>query len=320
MNTGHIQNLRYKLQKRVRRLRSTDFSFFHYVLQQFWNFITEHQIFMGIIQDLIQRFPEAINDAEDIMRGINSHVSSVEFKQAAISYHVIKYCVKASNDTVERQCLLPFNKIGNAQENIEYFYLLFIEPLYEYIDEQLDEQRAIIEFLRRYKHKCEWFQRKNLFDLWNKGTGRGEKLLCLHLYEYLHDQGLDFTIEPSSASGEADIVSSQTGEHPLIADAKIFNPERGKSYICRGFNQIYQYTLDFNENFGYLIIFKTCPEDLKLALPNQEFSIPFVTHNNKTIFILTIDIYPHPLPASKRGPLESIEITADDLISYSPEI
>jgi len=135
------------------------------------------------------------------------------------------------------------------------------------------------------------------------------------LYEWLHDQGLDFVIEPRSVSGEADLVAAQKSDDPLIADAKIFDASgRGKAYIAKGFNQLYLYTCDFNEPFGYLVIYKTCAQDLRLALETQAGRVPFVTHNNKTIFLMVIDIHPHEMSASKRGPLEAIEITETDLI------
>jgi hypothetical protein len=108
----------------------------------------------------------------------------------------------------------------------------------------------------------------------------------MHLYEHLHDQGLEFSIEPASASGEADLVSAQNSDDPLIADAKIFdtNKSKGKGYLVKAFQQIYRYTVDYTKPFGYLIIFKTCEEDLRLALTNSEQLTPSVTYNNKTIF------------------------------------
>jgi hypothetical protein len=42
--------------------------------------------------------------------------------------------------------------------------------------------------------------------------------------------------------------------------------------------------------------------------------MPFIVHNNKTIFIFTIDISPYKKSASKRGPLKAVEITEADLI------
>ena len=61
------------------------------------------------------------------------------------------------------------------------------------------------------------------------------------------------------------MVSLQQSNDPLIADAKIFNPEAGKSksYILRGFHQLYQYTCDYNQSIGYLVIFNTSQTPLR---------------------------------------------------------
>ncbi|MDZ7779532.1 MAG: hypothetical protein U5R14_06265 [Gemmatimonadota bacterium] len=125
---------------------------------------------------------------------------------------------------------------------------LSTEPLYEYIDEKLDTGRAVLGLLLRYKHRCEWFSRSRLFETWQSAEKRGEKVLALDMYQYLFDQGLDFAIEPASASGEADLVEAQTGEERLIADAKIFDPDSGKDvpYLARGVNQLYIYSQDYN--------------------------------------------------------------------------
>jgi hypothetical protein len=272
-------------------------------------------IFNGILEDLVRREPTAEQFADKLLLEQVLHTFPEDDTQAAFCYFVIKKCAESDDDDIEIQSLANFSNLEGDQAISNYFNW-FITPLYEYLNEHLVEQNTMLNLLRRYKHKCEWFQRYYLYELWSRNTERGEKLLSFHLYEYLHDQGLDFTIEPYSASGEADLVSSQSGDEPLIADAKIFNPDKskGKSYIVRGFHQIYQYTLDFNEPFGYLIIFKTCEKDLKFALANAAQSTPFVTHNNKTIYLLTIDIYPHAEPASRRGPLETEEITENELI------
>jgi len=49
MYVGHIQNLRYKLDKRVKRLKSTDWHAFHFSLKQFWGFLKSYPIFVGIL-------------------------------------------------------------------------------------------------------------------------------------------------------------------------------------------------------------------------------------------------------------------------------
>lgn len=266
---------------------------------------------MGILEDLERQCPSIEEEARQIVSLRKAPRFSTEIEAAAASYFVVKQCVESEVKGIE-------TKIGDnyiSGQGIAYFRMVFLEPLYDYLDEQLDDQRLILALLKRYKHKCEWFQREQLFDGWNKNKRDGEKRLALHLYEFLYDQGLDFAIEPWSISGRADLVAAQTSDDPLIADAKIWASGTSKTYIAKGFKQIYTYTVDFDEPFGYLIVFNVSGQDLRFTLSRSEQRTPFVVHNNKTIFILTIDISPYDKSASKRSTLKPKEIVEDFLIS-----
>jgi hypothetical protein len=170
--------------------------------------------------------------------------------------------------------------------------------------------------LKKYKHHCEWFRRAKLLAGCLAETRKGEESLAYDLYEYLHHQGIQFHIEPQSESGRIDLISAQSGKDRLVADAKIFNPDTGHglAYIVKGFRQIYDYTKDYNESFGFLVIFKTCTEDLSIATPHHESAVPFITHNNKTIFLIVIDIADYGVSASKRGKLKTHEITPEQFV------
>ncbi|MFM2060918.1 MAG: hypothetical protein RLZZ507_588 [Cyanobacteriota bacterium] len=181
---------------------------------------------------------------------------------------------------------------------------------------------AILSLLLRYKHRSEWFYQDKLYDLATdkENTRKAEKLLALDLYSYLHDQGLDFSIEPSSHRGKIDLIAAQGSDDPLLADTKIFDAKsRGKDYIRKGFRQIYTYTNDYNEPFGYLIIYKITDKDLKFSLATPSRNIPVIIYNHKTIFLITIDIYPHSEPVSHRKPLKAISITEQELIQTAEE-
>lgn len=322
MDKEYIQNLRYKLQKRVRRVNSSEWQVFHYVLKQFWGFLNDQPLLVGIMQELESKTPSVAEDVEKIMGSSREAiVFDSEEENAVACYLVIKKCVAADNAHTEINIAHGYSNERKHNEVLEAFKDIFVEPFYDYLDENLDDSGFILALLRKYKHKCEWFQRTDLYRKWDENTQKGEKLLALHLYEYLHDQGIDFSIEPTSASGEVDLVSAQTTEEPLIADAKIFNPEKSKGtdYIAKGFRQIYTYTLDFNEPTGYLVIFKTCEKDLKLPFSQQAQMTPFVQHNNKTIFFVIIDIFPYEKSASKRGKLEYVELTEDSLWTEANE-
>jgi len=91
-------------------------------------------------------------------------------------------------------------------------------------------------------------------------------------------------------------------EHPLIADAKIFSPEKSKgcAYLIRAFHQIYRYCCDYNQPVGYLVIFNTSDELLRFDLSAEAEPMPRVLFNHKTIFFVVIDIFEHDKPASQR--------------------
>jgi hypothetical protein len=266
--------------------------------------------------------PEAASTAKKIVDEKQNLLGESEVETAAIAVCLIRHCLETEIQMPEAEIADLYSPHETLHEDrLKCFTEIFVEPLYEYIDEQLDDAGAVLGLLRKFKQKSEWFQRRYLYEAWASDTIRGEKRLALQLYEYLHDQGLDFLIEPTSASGEADMVSAQEGADRLIADAKVFNPERSKgtTYIAKGFNQLYSYCVDFNSPVGYLIIFKTTPDDLRLVLPEQSYGTPFAVLNNKTIFFIIIDIFPHDESASKRGRVHGYELTEQNLFELLAE-
>lgn len=302
-------------------MNSVSHSIFPSTLIQFWRYLHEVPVFKGILSHLACRGTSSQSTATNIVQDGAALLGTDELESAAIAYFVIKECVEGQVGNRVLKIGRAYKRSGDLEESLDQFREIFLEPLYEYIDEQIDDQRAILHLLLRYKHRCEWFYRTSLFELWQEDTRLGEKRLALDMYAWLHDQGLDFLIEPSSISGKADLIAAQNTPDPLIADAKVFNPAKshGKAYIAKGFHQIYIYTCDFNEPFGYLIIFKTSEHDVRFALGNQPDLVPYLVHNDKTIFLILIDIFPHAEPASKRGKLQPVEITLADLVQLATE-
>jgi hypothetical protein len=319
MDTNVLQVLRYKLQKRLKRINTADYQIFHSVVVQTFQYLREQPVVRGILDDLERRAPSADADGERIFNG-ELVTGYTETEHIALCHAVLKRAV-ASGGESEIEVGLRIGDVGEYQKGAEVFTEMFIEPLFDYIDEQIDDRRTVLGLLRKYKHHVEWFTRDALLQKYQADTQRGEKVLARDLYAYLHDQGLDFSIEASSASGDADLVSAQTGDDRLVADAKIFDPNgsKGIAYLCRGFTQVYQYTQDYNDPFGYLVVFKTCREDLAVNTVNQESAIPYFTHNNKTIFVVVIDLCDHPEPASKRGQLKTYTLLKTQLVQTITE-
>src|SRR5579859_7148396 len=90
----------------------------------------------------------------------------------------------------------------------------------EYLDEHLDESTGCSRIPDRYKHRVNGSIANRLHDLCNQDTRKGENRLTVDVYEYLYEQGLEFSTEPRSVSGEVDRISTQVGENRLVATRK----------------------------------------------------------------------------------------------------
>jgi hypothetical protein len=315
--------MRYKLQRRLKRLNTASLQSFRGALIQTWTFLQSNDITKGILDDLEQRVPASKTDGERMTSQNIRTIGETELENDAICYWVVKLCatVPLAKRTLQEHGNVKLQLLSGSSSSLDTFREDYVEPLFDYIDEQIDDKRMTLVLLKKFKHRCEWFRRAMMFAKYREDTGQGEKELAQNLYEYLHDQGLQFQIEPESASGRVDLISAQSGKDRLVADAKLFNPDRGqdRGYLIKGFRQVYDYLKDFNEPFGYLVIFKTCQQDLAIPTQQQESAVPFITHNNKTIFLLVIDIFDYPDPASKRGKLQAYQITPQEFVGSLTE-
>jgi hypothetical protein len=312
-----VQAIRYKLQKRVRRLNSASHRQFPFLLRGFFHYLDSVPILAAVRDELLVRAApvEPAKSVERILAGEGLY-GETDVEAAAMGYLLlVKYAQDPDRNGVEHIGRF-FGGGSKYDEMLDRLREAFLEPLYEYIDEHIDDQQAVLYFLRRYKHRCEWFHAERLRTLVEHDTQRGEGSLAFDLYESLHNQGIDFHIEPQSASGIADFVADQVGEDRVVADAKIFWPEKGKgkAYIISAFNQAYTYARDYNEPCAYLVIYKMSKEEPQFLMPSTSAMFPSATINNKTVFFVVVDICEHGVPASKRGQLRSVEISEADLI------
>ena len=315
MNTDYVQAVRLKPQKRFSRLNSVHPTLLHSSLQQFWTWCRQQSSIRGILEDLGAISDRYAEDAQKIV-GKTPLQFENEAESVGISYWVIEACVADEYPMKEPKIGHQYGSSADNTESADLFRSYFVEPVYEYIDEELDDQRGILAILHRYKHRCEWFRQDELLSLWSGDTSRGEKHLARDMYEYLYDQGLDFTIEPVSASGEIDLLGSQATPPRVMAEGKIFNPEndQGKGNIASGVAQLYRYLCDFNESAGYLVIFKTSPTELRLVLSAEASATPLLIHNNKAMFLLVIDLCQEAISASHSKKLKVVEIADHDLV------
>lgn len=313
MDSAYLQRIRFQLQKRVRRLNSCPYFLFHSSLIQFWNYIQTQPLINGI---LIKLESEANPYKSEISQLPNGEIKEfhTEAEQNAFTFRVIQYCALqpiTNGLGPEVQIGHGLTNSSKIEDGLNQFREIFLEPFYEYIDEALDQQGAVLSLLLKYKKKVEWFEREQL----SKVAEGDERTLAQHLYAFLFDQGLDFHIEPKSISGEADLVSPE-----LVLDAKVFDGvRRGIKYISSGVHQVHTYARDFNQDVAYLLVFKICPETLHFEFAIEGQPVPYLTIGGKTIYLLMVDICDYEKSASKRGTLKTHSVDYEALVNEVKE-
>lgn len=189
MGSQYLQSLRTKLQKRIQRISSINNAIIlHFAIKQFWGFLHDHTLLIGILHDLELRYP-ALGGQLYVMISDGRPINfNTEEEQAAAAYILFGICNGSAEEQLEAT-IGGYYTYGSTvmTEKINTFKSFFLETLYNYLDEQLDDQRVVLDLLRRYKHKCEWFHRERLYELWNTHTQIGEKLLSMDMYDFLHD-------------------------------------------------------------------------------------------------------------------------------------
>lgn len=300
-----LRNLRRKLQDRRGRLNGADLNNFFVLAKQFFAFFDSEQLLRSLGQEMLAKCPGASLDVDQGERGVALY-GLTELDAATIGYVVFRRYSEDSNP-------MGFFQFCKSPEEFRDAYL---QPFFDYLDEKLDDGDFVLSTLVRFKHTCEWFRREELNQLFHSETRSGETSLAWRMYEYLYGQGIEFNIEPASASGKPDMVSAQSSDHPLIADAKVFIPEsgRGVSYLAKGLHQLYRYTCDFNQSIGYLVVFSVTERRLVFSPEFRPEAMARWVHNDKTIFVIVIDIFAYSRPASHRAVPETMTITDEDLM------
>ena len=324
MYSETITLLCQKLDRRIRRLVNVPESHAHAGFKQFWRFFSKEPLLVGILAQVGHEHADVVPQVERLLAADSGEgpLFEDEEKHAAFCYYLMQKTVERDDPSKWLRIARQYDRHPNW---ISIVVNVVVHPLVQYLQEQLDSQRATLAILRRYRKKCEWFSRERLIKVAGQDTAKAESLLKLDLYEYLHDQGIiNFVVEPKTASGETDLLLQQQGENPVVAEAKIFSPgegpgkSKGISHLASGLNQVYQAARDHEAACGYLAIYNMDERDLVVDVAAHEGFLPYIEHNHKPFYLLVIDLVPHEKPASKRGKLKPVVIREAQLVQYLP--
>src|SRR5438105_4781415 len=116
-----IQALRYKLQKRFRRLNAVGYQHFHATLRQFWAFVHAQPVLVGVLDELLPRFPDLGPHVDRQMESHEVILCDDEDENAAFAYAVLKRCAESSDQSVEAGVGHNFTTEGRHDQALEAF-------------------------------------------------------------------------------------------------------------------------------------------------------------------------------------------------------
>lgn len=332
MDEQLIQRSRYVLKTRIRRAKTCPINLFPSACNHFLNWANNHPIFSGSLINLRNMNLNIYNELKSYVTKNKSgdEFDSIKYAAATTNEHaaiclfiteiisgMTEKEISYSNILSDLSYYLKGDFLHKVDEQVELLRDVVLDGIYEYLDEQIDSRNALYGIILKYKQRSEWFQRKRLREICTNGLeGKtGERALAIDLQEYVFNQGVEFYIEPSSASGEVDLIIKASEGKSIIIDAKYIKPEFNRSEIVRkissGFHQVMKYCADYNEHEGYLVTFSDTDKKIDLELDDID-SIKFLRLGSKIIYHLFVDISDSP-PASKSGKAEEVIVSANEL-------
>src|SRR4051794_10877878 len=221
MHEEVLRRLQERLERRRKRLLECHEPELYGNLKRLWAFLVGQPALRGTLAELEQKAhdPHVRRNVDRATSGDppdENWTPECDLDHAAVAYNVINEVVRFdwNYDHIKGHYILGYGGTWHAG-----FRDRAIIPLFDYLLEALDDRQVTLSQLLRYQQRCEWFRREELNDLVKKhrdetvAAGRKklkiEDVLKKDLYCYLHDQGLDFTIEPKSAVGEIDLIADQ---------------------------------------------------------------------------------------------------------------
>ena len=315
----YLLDLRVRLQQRRNRVLMVDYRHYETELQLFLQFLDDNPYLRALLHTLDAGDETDYGewkDAQAEQRSITFPAS--ETARAKLCLGILKEC---AHDPEQRAAISwgsAFSHESMFNEMLNDLNEAVLDPVVNYLGDRIDDTGNVVYLLQRFKRKAEWFSQQELHQAYLRDTGSGEKNLDRRLREALFDGGMDFPFsQPDSPSGRADVVSLDDADDPLVLEAKVFDPARGKdkSRLRQGFHQVLRYANDYQQNIGYLVVFNCSNNQLVWPSedsPDGEFP-PRIMHDGKTFFLVTIDIGTDREPASKETPSGRTVITRREL-------
>ncbi|NPC50974.1 hypothetical protein HPC50_28380 [Corallococcus exiguus] len=268
--------------------------------------------------------------ANKVQSDVEAQIASTMEDHAAVCLSVVSALAEWDQPKNGQSlvCWLYFVLTGDERyprydEMLDVIRDVAVVGLYEYCDEQIDARNTLYSVLLKYKKRSEWFRRARLRDVVKGLEGKkGERALAVDLQEYIFNQGVEFSIEPTSASGEVDLLLSDANGRHLVIDAKYVaqdaSPSEVKRKIAEGLHQVSRYCGDFDQPNGFLAVFIDTFVLPRLPLEESD-GLRFFRVKGVNVYVVLISIHAAP-SASKGGKAEELLVQQEDLLQIVNEL
>src|SRR5271157_3436966 len=124
MHDAFVQVIRYKLQKRVRRLNSADYQHFPMLLRVFFHFFDNSPILSGVRDELLARVSEQDVPAtvDRILKG-QAVYGTTEAESAAMGYCFLKKIAEEPDNDTEQEISAIFEHQESATTRVSFLVL-----------------------------------------------------------------------------------------------------------------------------------------------------------------------------------------------------
>jgi hypothetical protein len=294
MDPQVIQRTRYVLRTRFRRAQTCPRALFPSACEHLLIWLENHPVLSSLVKRLGSFSTESKKQIEKILADSRTaqgyyqpgfYTAASTEEHAALCLHVLRAITNTTAmqahvaDSVLRNLAeyLTGEDPGKLEETVKPLRDVAVDGIYEYLDEQIDTRNVIYSILLKYKQRSEWFYRSRLRAIADDGLEgvKGERGLAHDLQEYVFNQHVEFVVEPSSSSGEADLVLRE--------------PE------------------------GFLVSFMRTPKRIGLELDESD-GLSFLKLGGKTIYYLAVRISDEP-SASKSGKADEAIVSKEELVS-----
>ena len=315
----YLRNLRVRLQERRNRLYKTGFRNYDTELRYFLQFLNDNPYTKSLQETLDAGTSLDFEQwASEQGRRRTVQFPNTEDGRAKACLGILRSCDRGESDQEWLRWCRFFSSENQLDAMFRDFSEAVVDPFVNFLHDRIDDAGNVLYLIEHFKLRAEWFDRKELYDLYQDRTATGEASLDSKLRRSLFEGGVDYPFsQPSSPSGRADVVAMLGSEDPLVLEIKVFDPDRskGKAHLQQGFHQVLWYSSDYNQSLGYLVIFNCSDKRLVISSRDgsEEETPAGITYGGKTFFVVTIDVHPDTPTASVENPSGRFNVYFDEL-------